>query len=324
MAAAANPIAPTPVTGTGGQQAYLPPRGDIYQGSTAPVAAYQQAVGKHPVVYQESVAWGQYLPGITSGAIQAKARLMMSITTMYGSRNVVTPQDIADGKGDTWLIALGAELAQSGVVTYIRLMPEMDNASAPYCAFNASGSPRSGAYSSTEFKQAWRRATMILRGGSVAGIDRALRRLGLPPLRTGSKSLATPPVAMVWTPLTAGTPDVAGNQPSNYFPGNAYVDWVSTDFYSDYPDFKRLTPFAAQYSRFPFVFGEYAIWEGDNQTTFIPQLFSWIASHKQVRMLIYVDDSPLFALSKYPSAARAIRHAIAGPAYPQYAPEWQR
>jgi hypothetical protein len=305
-------------------KAYLPPAGKIFQGSTAPVAAYTKAAGKHPAVYQELVAWGQYLPGITKAATQARARMMLSISTMFGSKNVITPQGIADGQGDKWLAGLGAQIATSKNITYVELMPEMDNSAAPYSAFNANGSPRAKAYSAAEFKLAWQRATLILRGGPVAGINEALKKLGMAGLKTKAISLPEAPVAMVWDALTAGTPVVNGNAPANYFPGKSYVDWVSTDFYSDYPDFKRLTPFAAQYSQFPFMFSDYAIWNGDNDTTFIGQVFSWIGQHRQARMLIYDDASSHFALSAYPASATALRHAIAGAAFPAYAPEWSQ
>ena len=39
-----------------------------------PVAEYVAAVGKHPPVYEEFVAWGEYLPGITAEAAAARAR----------------------------------------------------------------------------------------------------------------------------------------------------------------------------------------------------------------------------------------------------------
>jgi hypothetical protein len=302
---------------------YLPPKGTIFQGSTDPIAAYTKAVGKHPAVYQQSIAWGQYLPGVTKAATQDRSRLMLQISTMFGPKNVITPQGIADGQGDNWLTGLGAQIATAKNITYVELMPEMDNAAAPYSAFNVNGSPRAKAYSAVEFKLAWQRVTLILRGGPVAGIDNALKKLGMSGLKTTATSLAQAPVAMVWDALTAGTPVVSGNAPANYFPGKSYVDWVSTDFYSDYPDFKRLTPFVAQYSRFPFMFSDYAIWNGDNDTTFIGQVFSWIAQHRQARMLIYDDASPHFALSTYPASATALRHAIAGARFPAYAPEWQ-
>jgi len=36
---------------------------------------------------------------------------------------------------------------------------------------------------------------------------------------------------------------VKGNFPGNYWPGSRWVDWVGTDFYSQYPVWKDLNRF---------------------------------------------------------------------------------
>lgn len=56
----------------------------------APVSEYMHAVGKHPPVYEVFAAWGVYLPGIFQAAAAARARLMIHITTAYGSREAIT------------------------------------------------------------------------------------------------------------------------------------------------------------------------------------------------------------------------------------------
>jgi hypothetical protein len=128
--------------GQASARAYLPPAGEVFQGVAGqPISAYQQAVGKHPAVYQVFAAWGEYLPGIFADAAAARARLMIHITTASGTREMITPEGIADGEGDAWLIALNHAMYASGHVTYIRLMAEMDAYWNPYSAFNADGSP---------------------------------------------------------------------------------------------------------------------------------------------------------------------------------------
>jgi len=88
-------------------ETYLPPAGTVFQGvATKPVSAYTSTVHKHPAIYQEFVAWGQWLPGITADATDNRARMMIEITTAYGSTNRITPRGIADGSGDAWLIGL--------------------------------------------------------------------------------------------------------------------------------------------------------------------------------------------------------------------------
>jgi hypothetical protein len=303
-------------------QAYLPPIGTVFQGvATKPVSAYTSTVHKHPAVYQEFVAWGQWLPGITADATANRARLMIEITTAYGSTNRITPRGIADGSGDAWLIGLAEEFAASNNVTYVRLMAEMNNCNNPYAADNCNGSSRGSAYSASEFKQAWRRATLIFRGGSVADLDAELHRLGMPALRTGETNLATPDVSMVWVPMVAGNPDVAGLEPGVYFPGKQWVDWVGTDFYSRYANWTGLERFYNDYPDYPFLFGEYAIWDGDDPG-WVKSLFSWVNTHRRTEMLVYNDASPEFWLSHFPASAAAITQALAGPRFPSYAPEW--
>jgi hypothetical protein len=306
-------------------QPFLPPPGKIFQGVAGqPVSSYVQAVGKHPAVYQEFVAWGQYLPGITGDATNARARFMVHITTGYGTSEAITPAGIAAGGGDAWLIGLNNAFSASGLVVYVRLMAEMDNYANPYSAFNADGSPRDSAHSTAAFKLAWKRVTLIMRGGSLKHIDGVLRRLGMPVLN-GTGDLPRPRVAMLWVPQVAGRPDVSGNQPSRYWPGRNWVDWVGTDFYSQYPNFSGLTAFYDSYHQEPFVFGEYALW-GSDDPGWVDQLFGWVGSHPRTRMMIYnqgVNPSGPFRLSRYPSGARELRRMLAGSKFPAFAPEWR-
>jgi hypothetical protein len=236
---------------------------------------------------------------------------------------MITPAAIAQGEGDGWLISLASAIARSGHPVYLRLMAEMDNAANPYSAFNANGSRRDAAHSPAAFIAAWRRVALIMRGGPVATIDAELAQLGLPALQA-SGVLPQPQAAMLWVPMTGGSPDVAGNQPADYWPGSQWVDWVGTDFYGKFPNFARLDRFYAAYPSIPFVFGEWALWGSDNPG-FVTQLFAWIRSHPRTRMAIYnqgTNPSGPLRLSHYPASARAVRQAVSGAAFPEFAPEW--
>jgi hypothetical protein len=301
-------------------QAFLPPPGQIFQGVTdKPVSAYSAAVGKHPAVYQEFVAWGQWLPGITADASAAQARLMMHITTAFGSREAITPAGIAAGQGDSWLIGLNRALAAFGHPVYVRLMAEMDGYWNPYCGFNANGTSRGPAHSPAAYRQAFRRVALILRGGSLAHIDSLLAGLHMPPLQA-TDDLPSTQVAMLWVPQTAGAPDIRANQPRAYWPGRAWVDWVGTDFYSKFPNFRSLNAFYSAFRSQPFVFGEWAMWGADN-SGFVNQLFAWIRTHPRVRMLVYNQGGP-FLLSRYPHAARTLRKLLSSPRFPAYSSDW--
>jgi hypothetical protein len=172
------------------------------------------------------------------------------------------------------------------------------------------------------FRRAWKRATLILRGGRLSVIDAQLRRLGMPPLRT-SRDLARPEISILWVPQVAGAPDVPGNQPRAYWPGRRWVDWVGTDFYGKFPNFSGLTAFYNAFGPQPFVFGEYALWGADDPG-FVDNLFNWIGAHPRVRMLIYnqgLNPSGPFRLYRYPQAARELRQRLAGGRFAAYAPE---
>ena len=65
-----------------------------------------------------------------------------------------------------------------------------------------------------------------------------------------------------------------------------YVDWVGTDFYSKFPNFTDLETFYDDFPTKPFVFGEWALWDGDDPA-FVHRFFDWVNGHKRVRMLLY-------------------------------------
>ena len=294
----------------------LPPRGKVFSGLTGGLSAegFARQTGNRPAVFGFFTKFGGANEFIFRGAEQADARLMLHISTQdgYGTREVVTPRGIAHGDGDRYLVGLNRRIAEYGQPTYIRLMAEMNQANNGYSAFDRSGRSRGPAHSTAAFKQAWRRSTLILRGGPVAGIDAELRRLGLPPVETGAEELPRPQIAMLWVPQTRGTPDIPANMPRAYWPGGRYVDWVGTDFYSRFPNFHWLDDFYRDFAGKPFVFGEWALWGADDPA-FVSRLFGWIGSHPRVRMVLYnqgkLTDGP-FRLKRYPRSAAALRKAL--------------
>src|SRR3984893_8272308 len=150
--------------------ALLPPGHGLFTGLTG--GAYgtcQSQVGKHPAVDGVFVTWGRSFESAFDQAHANHARLMLHISTAqgYGAPEQITPRGIAQGFGDQYLLALDARIAQSAAPIYIRLLPEMNQANNAYCAFNADGSSRGQSHSSESFRQAWRRAVLILRGGTV-------------------------------------------------------------------------------------------------------------------------------------------------------------
>src|SRR3954470_11529660 len=268
-----------------------PPAGKVYTGlsgsqSTSPFAAQ---VGKRPAVFGFFTYWNSPNEYTFRAAKAAGARLMLHISTShgYGEPERVTPRGIARGRGDPYLLSLNRRIAAAGEPVYIRLMAEMNQTNNGYCAFNRDGSSRGPGHSTKVFRAAWRRATLILRGGPVADIDAKLAAMRLPPVQGAGADqiLAKPHIAMLWVPQTEGSPAIRANAPDRYWPGARYVDWVGTDFYSRFPAFSKLARFYAAYDK-PFVFGEWALWGADDPG-FVGRFFHFVNTHERVRMLLY-------------------------------------
>ena len=298
--------------------ALVPPGNGILTGvSSGSPGQFGAEVGKHPAIYGEFVTWGQSIHYAFNDAASGHARLMLHISTTVGfdSRQAITPGGIVAGSGDVYMLGLARLIASHGQPVYIRLFPEMNNANNAYSAYNMDGSSRGPDYSAQTFIAAWRRVVTIMRGGPVAAIDRQLAALGQTRVHGTTRGVTIPrtPISFVWTPETAGTPAISGNDPANYYPGDAYVDWVGTDFYSRFPNFPGLEAFYKQYSHKPFAFGEWALWGADNPA-WVNELFKWVATHRRVRMMLYnqgYTNSGPFSLTQYPASTRVIRSDLA-------------
>jgi hypothetical protein len=279
---------------------------------------------------------------------------MLHLSTAPGQNmaGVISPGEIARGAGDGYLVRLGRRLQEYGGPVYLRLFGEMNNCDLAYSSHNCNGSRRDADHSPARFKDAWRRVVIVLRGGPVATVNARLRALGMPALTAGPRdapavkppidlpnlpklpggldrdveeigavelpepaALATPQVAFLWSPMTGGSPMIGALRPRVFWPGTRYVDWVSTSFYSRYPNFHYLEPyyrsFAARHRK-PFAFGEWAMWSSGDPA-FVRRLFAWVRTHPRVRMMVYNQGNEPggpFRLGTFPAAQRAVRQAL--------------
>ena len=276
--------------------------------------------GKHPAVFNYFIEWKANDPTFhwlgfrLQDALDEGARAMLSVET---SGTGISNAELANGAGDTFLIRLNGLMAEHGHVVYLRPLSEMNNGNNPYSAYDLSGRSRGPAYSTRQFKRAWRRLALIVRGGEVARIDAKLRRLGMPPVRTGARMLPGAKVDLMWVPLSFGNPEIAKNHPKHWWPGGAYVDWVGTTWYSPY---RRVSAMDRMY-RFPlwrgkpFAFAEWGVW-GADRPDFVRQFFGFLKSHPRVRMAVYYQSAalkPEFRLSSHPASRAALRRAVKWP-----------
>jgi hypothetical protein len=314
-AAAADPYtAPGNKVLWGGQGGYKP----------GAIGAFTQQSGKHPAVFNYFIDWRgdfNWLGLRLDDAARAKSHAMLSVGT---EETGLSLRDLARGGGDGFLVGLNRLVGERDQVVYLRPLSEMNNVNNPYSPIDHSGRSRGPAFTPAWFKKAWRRIALVVRGGDVARIDSKLKRLGLPPVRTGAGELPRAKIALMWVPLSFGNPETERMHPRHFWPGKAYVDWVGTTWYSRY---RNSSAFHAFYSNRmwrskPFAFAEWGIW-GADVPSFVHQFFGFLKSHPRVRMAVYYQSAslkPEFALANHPASRAALRRAVKWPRLTGVAP----
>jgi len=292
---------------------------------------FAAAVGFHPAVLQTFHPWGNGLNLAYRRWQNAEVRPMLHISTADDETRaeLITPQQIATGIGDAYLLEINRFFAEKGLRSYIRPLGEPNRCLNPYSAVECSGAQKGGEHTTYWYRKAFQRIAVIVRGGLPTNqIDRKLARLGMPPVNfmNGSRptALAAPPVAIVWSTLPAGSPRAKGNWPGNYWPGANFVDWAGVDFYSNYPHWKDLNKFfaAKRWRSKPVALTEWGIAGSDN-VTFTRQVFKWMEKRPRVRMFNYYrgfgGPEDTFNPYNYPNALRVIKNKLKNPRYLQYA-----
>lgn len=332
---------------------FIPSGGKMYHGVSDTTRQedfrhFRRSVKHHPAVLQVFYHWDVDLE--FSGAFdrwtRARALGMVSLSTKNpGTGEPSMPLSrIASGRVDRFIVRLNRSVAKHGRPVYYRLFPEMNGHWNPYSAYNANGTSRGNKYSQRNFKKAWRRIVTIARGGSRAQINKRLLSIGQPRIHRAEsddsgiyttegtrvpKRLDRAKISFMWVPQTFGSPNIKGNQPADYWPGEKYVDWVGADIFAKFEGaFPSLERFYKQYSakkRKPFVIGEYSPWDNDYKGRFTDRLIRWGKSKSRVRMLVYYrsvtkgTSNPHY-ISKFPKAKRALRKQLTNKSFAQFAP----
>lgn len=296
---------------------------------------FEEMAGKHPAVLQTFHPWGNGLDIAFARWRRLDVRPMLHISTADDETRaeLITPRQIARGAGDEYLLRLNSFFSAKNLRAYIRPLGEPNRCLNPYSAVTCTGRLKGGDHQTFWYKRAFRRIAVIVRGGLPAKrIDRKLERLSMPPVSFGEMerpgSLPAAPVAMVWSPLPAGSPKTKGNWPGNYWPGANFVDWAGTDFYSEYPHWKDLNKFfrAKRWRKKPVALTEFGV-AGRDELRFPRQLFRWVSKRSRVRMMVYyrgfgsVEGGPFnrFDPMLYPDAARVLRNRWRDARYVPYA-----
>jgi hypothetical protein len=326
-----------------GAKTFKPLHGRSYFGAadTGKVKHFKKfadQVNAHPAVMQTFHTWGFHPWKAMNRWARTNTRGMLSISTTdsYAGDEVITPKQIAKGRGDEYPLLLNRRFAAEKETVYIRLFPEMNGHWNPYSAFNSDGSSRGGDHSTKWFKKAWRRFTLIVRGGKRRKINHKLDRMNLPKIERAEnagdykpldipKRIPRAKVALAWVPQTHGSPNISANQPEDYWPGGEYVDWVGADIYAKFPNFHWLSDFYRAYRHKPFLIGEWSPWGGDDGS-FVRKLFGWARRHDRTRMLVYYTGfgDPVHDIGNYPGAKKRLRKELNRRRFDPFAPRSKR
>jgi hypothetical protein len=304
----------------------VPPKPNVFlgvsdRGTTAEFNEFATFTGKHPALLQTFHPWGNSLNEAYERWRETATRPILHISTADDQTlaELITPQQIALGGGDDYLLQLNDFFARTGLPAYIRPLGEPNRCLNAWSAVNCDGSQKGGEHTTGWYKQAFRRIVAIVRGGQgLEGVNATLAEIGLPPVSRSKgpppPALPAAPVSIVWSPLPGGSPRVKGNFPGNYWPGRRWVDWVGTDFYSQYPVWKDLNRFYAgkQWKGKPVAMTEWAV-SGEDDPRWTKQVIAWTVKHPRVRMLVYYvgfgAGNP-YDLNLYPRTANTLRLKI--------------
>jgi hypothetical protein len=301
------------------------------RGSTQEFNEFSELLVKHPALLETFHPWGNSLNEAYERWRETATRPVLHISTIDDQTltQLITPAQIALGAGDNYLLQLNDFFATHGLPAYVRPLGEPNRCLNAWSAVDCEGNQRGGEYTTGWYKQAFRRiATIVRGGGTLEQINAALAAIDLPPLnRTkGPNPAALPPapVSIIWSPLPGGSPRVKGNFPGNYWPGSTWVDWVGTDFYSEYPVWKDLNHFYSgkQWKGKPVAIAEWAV-SGVDDPRFVKQLIAWTAKRPRVRMFIYYTGfgpgANPYDPFLYPRSINTLRLKARRPNFLQYA-----
>lgn len=255
---------------------------------------FQSQTGQDSQVRHIFLGWGQ---GSTWGSSFAqlfaglKPIPMIHVGTDEGRARTeaITPAQIASGRGDAYLIALNRAIAAYGGEIYVRVMAEMNNPKNLYSPRRPNGTSRGPSHSAAAYRQAFRRAFLILHGGAV---DAKLRGLGLPPVGRDLPVNASPLLTVIWNPI-AGLDARSAKPAQVFYPGDAFVDMVGNDIFASRPGVASYAANEALYRAHPgkpYALPEWGLAIDD--PGFVRKICQFLKSKSRTRLAAYYDARP--------------------------------
>jgi hypothetical protein len=297
----------------------LPPSaGAVLLGVAGDKARFRAQTGQNTQIHLAFTTWktGLTLPGYIDRLFTEHRPIpMLSLNTRHRrGYEAITPRGIAKGFGDRYLARISKAANRFGSATYIRPLGEMNGHWNYYCAYNSNGSYRGSAHSTRNFRRAFRRIYLIMKGGTRADINARLANIGMPPLRISGDIPENRHVRVVWNPQGFGSPDLARNSANSYYPGDRFVDVVANDLY----DIRFKAEWDANLALFRshpskrYAIGEWGLW-GIDDPAFVRRMASFVRNHpRRVEAIVYYksERGTIWDLGSKPKSLAAYKRYI--------------
>ena len=232
------------------------------------------------------------------------------------SPEAITPGAIAAGQGDGYLVALNRAIAVWNKGIYVRPLGEMNNSKNAWSGYRPNGQPKDAAHSPATYREAFARIYVILHGGSTSAVNAKLRQLGQPPVQGELLSNPFPRLRVVWSPLAADVPRVAGNAAELYYPGRGYVDVEGGSIYDErltdtapWQGLEELYRFSRSHQK-PFSVPEWGLQVDD--PAFVQHMCTFLKTHPATEVAAFYESSPSsrYDLGSKPKARAAYQQCI--------------
>src|ERR1700754_3368532 len=151
-----------------GAWSLVPPKGDVYlgvsdRGTTEEFNNFAGLTGKHPALLETFHPWGNSLNSAFERWRETGTRPILHISTADDQTlsEIITPEQIALGAGDDYLLQLNQFFAERNLPAYIRPLGEPNRCLNVWSAVYCDGTPKEGEHSTLWYKEAFRRISTI-------------------------------------------------------------------------------------------------------------------------------------------------------------------
>ncbi len=257
--------------------------------------------------WEQGSSWGSPFAELLAGLRPVP---MIHIGTDRGRerREAITPAGIAAGHGDAYLVALNGAIARFGSPMYVRFLAEMNNPRNLYSPVDVDGRSRGASHSAAAYRQAFRRAYVLLHGGDV---DEQLRALGQEPIGQRLPENPVDRLTVIWNPI-AGMDSGSSRPAQRFYPGDRFVDMVGNDIYASRVGLASHAANEALYRAHPWK--PYAIAEWGTSVDdpgFVETICRFLKTRTRTRLAAYYSAgaSP-WLLGDKPRARAAYRSCV--------------